>query len=348
MSTSTVPQVRSTGKSTDRPTLRLVPTPPARPPFYPTPNSLGPYLSVLRNSAVKLYNYLKWHANRRTAHEYCDRGYDTIARDLVLSRRMVIYAERELERYGLLTRHPWQGRYQGTRANRYTFPTPTGQPEARPPRTRRTRPPAVALAADQGAATSATHCTSLPLAFGHLQVQRIARLQVQRIAPIQDYKHKNVVQAGGVRSNLGAGEAPPTSDISTIEMPTETPIATPSLSDAPDERIHMAWQPTPALEAEARRRGYYAVLGAHGVEESTTAYRDRYDGQVLRPTHWLWWVGGDARQHADWPRYRAQQRTAAAAPLPVEEPFARHTAEEIAEVRELLQRQLKPGLQRRS
>jgi hypothetical protein len=100
-------------------------------------------------------------------------------------------------------------------------------------------------------------------------------------------------------------------------MPLDTPAAVdppPSLSDAPSVHINDAWQPTPALEAEARRRGYYAVLGASGVEDSTTAFRDYYDGQVLRPTRWLKWVGADARKPPDWPRARAQQHAAAAPP----------------------------------
>jgi hypothetical protein len=226
MSMTTVPQVRPAGKSTTRPALRLVPTPPAappqRPPFYPIPNSLSPYLSVLRNSAVKLYCYLKRHANRRVEPEYCDRGYDTMARDLVLSRRMVIYAERELERYGLLTRHAWQGRYQGKRANRYTFPTPTGQPPARPPRTRRKRPPAAVSATDQGVAKSATDCTSTPVADDQPKVQQIASVKVQHVAPIQEYKHKNRAKDEGRRSNLGVGEAPPSVETSTTEATPET------------------------------------------------------------------------------------------------------------------------------
>ena len=320
MSIDTIPQVRPAGKSTGRPPLRLVPrptaSPPQRPPFYPIPNSLNPYLSVLRNSAVKLYCYLKRHANRRVEPEYCDRGYDTIARELVLSRRMVIYAERELERYGLLTRHPWQGRYQGKRANRYTFPTPTGQPPVRPPRTRRKRPPAAVSATDQGVAKSAMDCTSALATDGRPKVQQIASVKVQQIAPIQEYKHKNGAKDEGSSSNLRTGEASPSRETSTTTTPiaTPAPVAQRSLLDAPDERIHTAWQPTPALMAEARTRGYYAALGEHGVAESTTAFRDYYDGQVLRPTRWLKWVGDDARRHPDWPRYRAQQR-AAAAPL---------------------------------
>jgi hypothetical protein len=291
-----------------RPPLRLVPTPPApppkQPPFYPVPNSLGPYLSVLRNSAMRLYCYLKEHANRRGAQEYCDRGYEAIARDLVLSRRMVIYAERELERYGLLQRHAWQGRYQGKRANRYTFPTPTGQPKARPPRTRRKRAPDAALPARDAAAKSAMDCTLTLPAADKPKVQQIASVKVQYVAPIQEYKHKNVVNDGGGCSNLGAGEPPPSTDISAPE----TTIATPSLSDAPDERIHQAWQPTPALEAEAHRRGYYAVLGAHGIEDSTTRFRDYYDRRTVRPTWWLKWIGEDACKHPDWQRYRARAR----------------------------------------
>jgi hypothetical protein len=133
-------------------------------------------------------------------------------------------------------------------------------------------------------------------------------------------------------------EAPPQEDTT----PTETVMRLPSLSEAPHERIDLAWQPTPALEAEARTRGYYAVLGAHGIEESTIAFRDYYDGQVLRPTRWLKWVSDDARRHPDWRHYQAQRRAAAAEiPASDEEPFASHTAEEVAEVKALIDQQFK-------
>jgi hypothetical protein len=116
---------------------------------------------------------------------------------------------------------------------------------------------------------------------------------------------------------LGVGEVPPRAATSTTETTRATPAAVdppPSLSDAPSVHVDDAWQPAPTLEAEARRRGYYAVLGAHGVEDSTTAFRDYYDGQVLRPTRWLKWVGADARKHPDWRRARAPQDAAAAPP----------------------------------
>jgi hypothetical protein len=70
--------------------------------YFPTDNALARYLGVLSGSAVKLYVNLKKHANRRVVPERCARGYDRLAQDLGLSRRMVVYAEQEVEAQGLI------------------------------------------------------------------------------------------------------------------------------------------------------------------------------------------------------------------------------------------------------
>jgi Helix-turn-helix domain len=121
--------------------------------FFITDNAIAPYLvaGVLSGSAVRLYQYLKRHANRRAGTEHCDRSYDTIAKDLGLSRRMAVYAERELEDHGLLHKAAWQGRH---RTNRYTFPTPTTPtPGLQKPWRRKGRRPLEARV------ESATRCT---------------------------------------------------------------------------------------------------------------------------------------------------------------------------------------------
>jgi hypothetical protein len=227
MSVNTVPHVRASGNSSRRPALRLVPTPtpPTRRPYYPTDNAFGAYLRVLSRSALQLYGYLKQHANRRVEPEYCDRGYDTLARDLRLSRRMAIYAERELEAYGWLTRHAWQGRYQGKRANRYTFPTPTGQPQDVPKPWRLKRPSLAGEMRDQRLPKSAMDCTCAPPADDKLQVQSIACVKVQRVAPIQEEKHKSRAIEEGESRQLDADEAPTDINISTAETTTDTSVS---------------------------------------------------------------------------------------------------------------------------
>jgi hypothetical protein len=99
--------------SVQEPLPGVIPAPPEsshgpqRGHFFQTDNALVHYLGVLSGSALRLYVCLKKHANRRVVPERCDRGYDRLAQDLGLSRRMVVYAEQELEAQGLIVKHAW-------------------------------------------------------------------------------------------------------------------------------------------------------------------------------------------------------------------------------------------------
>jgi hypothetical protein len=129
---------------------------------FPLENALlDRYLDVLSDTAVRLYLYLRRHANRRVVPEYCDRGYDRLAQDLRRSRRMVVYGEQELEAQGLIEKHAWQGR---DGVNRYYFPAPTSpqpgvpKPWRRP--SRRKARQAQAQTPSTGRDESAMRCTS--------------------------------------------------------------------------------------------------------------------------------------------------------------------------------------------
>jgi hypothetical protein len=167
---------------------------------FPTDNALAHYLEILSGSAVKLYLYLKKNANRRVVPEYCDRGYDRLAKDLGLSRRMVVYAEQELEAQGLLDKHAWQGR---DGVNRYTFPPPTAptpdapKPWRRPPRRKPRHEQANgAEQAHDCTSKSAMDCTSKSAMDCTSEVQQVALSEVQWVAPIQKVSFKTTSQKG--------------------------------------------------------------------------------------------------------------------------------------------------------
>jgi Helix-turn-helix domain len=204
--------------------------------FFITDNAIASYLvaGVLSGSAVRLYQYLKRHANRRAGTEHCDRSYDTIAKELGLSRRMVVYAERELEDQGLIHKAAWQGRH---RTNRYTFHTPTTPTPGlqKPWRRKRRRPLGAPV-------ESATDCTFTPASESAmdctLEVQRVALLKVQHVAPIQDVSFKTSSQNGGEAQRGGEppgnppalvgshSPPPPEQEVSTSQEKT-TPASTP-------------------------------------------------------------------------------------------------------------------------
>jgi hypothetical protein len=218
-----------------------------------TDNAIAPYLvaGVLSGSAVRLYQYLKRHANRRAGTEHCDRSYDTIAKELELSRRMVVYAERELEDQGLLHKAAWQGRH---RTNRYTFHTPTTPtPGLQKPWHRKRRRPLGAPV------ESATDCTFTPASESAmdctLEVQGVALSKVQSVAPIQDVSFKTPSQKGGEAQHGGGtlgdppalvgsqSPPPPEREISTSQEKT-TPASTPA-------EVPPGWT-APTLKGRAR------------------------------------------------------------------------------------------------